>query len=98
MGVPAMLRHLLIASLLLAGSDLCLGDERPHDEQPMISLKSIVVLPKALQGNLKAAQLSFGTERDAVRTATFGDERSGRNDDSFDWGFIGSGIGFNKRF
>lgn len=98
MGATAMLKQLLIASLLLIGSDLCLGNDDSQQEPKLISLKSIVILPSKLQSHLQATQLSFGEQRDLRSTAQFGERNDDHNDDSFDWGFIGSGIGFNKRF
>ncbi len=93
-----MLKQMLIATVLLTGSDFCLGEpERPR-ERNIISLQSIVILPNRTREPLQVAQRSFGEQRGDTPTASFGDSGNRTEGRSLVWGVVGAGIGFNKRF
>jgi hypothetical protein len=93
-----MLKQILIAALLLMGSDLCLGNPASDDETGLRSLRSIVILPSRSREPLQVTQRSFGESRSGARPASFGDSNSRKEDDSLIWGFVGSGIGFRIHF
>ncbi len=97
-----MVKRCLVGALLLVGSDLCLAELGIGGERKIVALESIAILPSK-QNSLSLQRMSFGEQRGEQQVNDFGRASSNvslreKAEQSFIWGLVGNGLGFNKRF